>query len=174
MDIGSSVPPRRSSLPPNCDQIALVLQGGGALGAYQAGVYEGLHEAGLEPGWVAGVSIGSINGAIIAGNPPELRLARLREFWEMITARSIWPWTPDGDEPRKARNAWSAWLTTQSRPAGLLQASSSQSLVQQPRREDRDQLLRQLAVAGIPAAAPRLRAAEQPAAPASPRAPLMC
>ena len=54
--------------PERCDRIALVLQGGGALGAYQAGVYEALHEAGIEPDWVAGVSIGAINAAIIAGN----------------------------------------------------------------------------------------------------------
>src|SRR5438105_10386249 len=86
--------------PKGCDKVALVLQGGGALGAYQAGVYEALHEAGLEPDWVAGVSIGGVNAAIIAGNPPEQRLARLRAFWEMITARQIWLWGPDGDDPR--------------------------------------------------------------------------
>ncbi len=54
--------------PPGCDRIALVLQGGGALGAYQAGVYQALHEADVEPDWVSGVSIGAINSAIIAGN----------------------------------------------------------------------------------------------------------
>src|SRR5271166_1958749 len=104
-------PPFRGWRPEGCEQIALVLQGGGALGAYQAGVYQALHEEGLEPSWIAGVSIGSINGAIIAGNPPDLRLARLREFWEMITNRRVWYWSPDGDDPRKMRNAWSAWLT---------------------------------------------------------------
>jgi hypothetical protein len=57
--------------PDRCDRVALVLQGGGALGAYQAGVYQALHEAGMEPDWVCGVSIGAINSAIIAGNPPE-------------------------------------------------------------------------------------------------------
>ena len=62
-------------------RIALVLQGGGALGAYQAGVYEALHEAGLRPDWVIGTSIGAINAALIAGNPPERRVERLREFW---------------------------------------------------------------------------------------------
>ena len=65
-------------------QIALVLQGGGALGAYQVGVYEALHEAGIEPDWVIGTSIGAINGAIIAGNPPEHRMARLNAFWELV------------------------------------------------------------------------------------------
>ena len=71
-----------------------MLQGGGALGAYQAGVYQALHEAGLRPDTVAGVSIGGINGAIIAGNPPERRVERLREFWEGITARPVWPCSP--------------------------------------------------------------------------------
>jgi NTE family protein len=101
----------RIARPEGCDRIALVLQGGGALGAYQVGVYQALHEAGLEPDWVSGVSIGAINGAIIAGNPPELRLQRLRTFWERITERKIWQYTPDGDMFRKARNAASSWLT---------------------------------------------------------------
>src|SRR3954471_8694242 len=70
---------------PAFDCIALLLQGGGALGAYQAGVYEALAEAGLAPDWVVGISIGSINAAIIAGNPPESRVARLRTFWEGVT-----------------------------------------------------------------------------------------
>jgi NTE family protein len=65
--------------------IALLLQGGGALGSYQAGVYEALHEAGIEPNWLAGISIGSINAAIIAGNPPDRRVDNLRAFWEGIT-----------------------------------------------------------------------------------------
>ncbi|AOB33526.1 hypothetical protein AKI39_08195 [Bordetella sp. H567] len=64
--------------------VALVLQGGGALGSYQAGVYEGLHEHGLRPDWVAGISIGSINAAIIAGSPEDERVERLRGFWEAI------------------------------------------------------------------------------------------
>ncbi len=70
-------------LPPY-ETVALVLQGGGALGAYQAGVYQGLHDAGIEPTCLAGISIGALNIAIIAGNPPETRLARLAEFWETI------------------------------------------------------------------------------------------
>ena len=68
------------------EKLVLVLQGGGALGAYQAGAYEALHEAGLLPDWVAGISIGAINGAIIAGNPPEARLAKLRAFWEQSSS----------------------------------------------------------------------------------------
>ena len=74
------------------DVVALVLQGGGALGAYQAGVYEGLHQAGIRPNWLAGISIGALNAAIIAGSPEAERVARLREFWETICAASVeWP-----------------------------------------------------------------------------------
>jgi NTE family protein len=98
--------------PEGCDRVALVLQGGGALGAYQVGVYQALHEAGLEPNWVCGVSIGAINSAIIAGNPPERRLDRLRTFWERITARKVWHYTPDGDIYRKARNIASSMMTS--------------------------------------------------------------
>jgi NTE family protein len=65
-------------------QIVLVLQGGGALGAYQAGVYQALQEAGIEPDWVIGTSIGAINASLIAGNPPEVRLERLRQFWDRV------------------------------------------------------------------------------------------
>ena len=71
------------ALPPY-EAVALVLQGGGALGAYQAGVYEGLSEAGIIPNWIAGISIGAINTAIIAGNPPQERVARLHEFWQTV------------------------------------------------------------------------------------------
>jgi NTE family protein len=97
--------------PDRCDQIALIFQGGGALGAYQAGVYEALHEANIEPDWVTGVSIGAINAAIIAGNPREQRLEKLRTFWEKITDRHVWAFTPDGDIYRRARNATSAMMT---------------------------------------------------------------
>src|SRR5215469_3710626 len=68
----------------DCGQVVLVLQGGGALGAYQAGVYQALHEGGVEPDWVIGTSIGAINAGLIAGNAPEDRLARLQEFWSRI------------------------------------------------------------------------------------------
>jgi NTE family protein len=97
--------------PDNCGRIALVLQGGGALGAYQGGVYQSLHEAGLEPEWVSGVSIGAVNAALIAGNAPDRRLAALSEFWDRVTDRTIWPFTPDGDIYRQTRNTVSA-LTT--------------------------------------------------------------
>jgi NTE family protein len=71
---------------PPFEHIALLLQGGGALGSYQAGVYQALHEADLEPDWVAGISIGAVNSAIIAGNPPARRLERLRDFWETVSS----------------------------------------------------------------------------------------
>jgi NTE family protein len=77
-------------LPFEC--VALVLQGGGALGAYQAGVYEALAEADINPDWAAGVSIGAINSAIIAGNEPTERVARLRTFWQEITANPLLDW----------------------------------------------------------------------------------
>ncbi|MGF6776247.1 patatin-like phospholipase family protein [Paraburkholderia sp. GAS334] len=70
------------------DHTVVVLQGGGALGAYQAGVYAGLAECGVEPDWIAGVSIGAINAALIAGNPSARRVERLRAFWERASARS--------------------------------------------------------------------------------------
>jgi NTE family protein len=75
-------------------QVVLVFQGGGALGAYQGGVYEALHEAGIEPDWVIGTSIGAINGAVIAGNEPGRRLERLREFWGRLERKAPWDGAP--------------------------------------------------------------------------------
>jgi NTE family protein len=75
-------------------QVVLVFQGGGALGAYQGGVYQALHEAGIEPHWVIGTSIGAINAAIIAGNDPALRLDRLREFWARMEHKPPWGAAP--------------------------------------------------------------------------------
>ncbi len=102
---------------PPFEAIALVLQGGGALGSYQAGVYHGLAEANLHPDWVAGISIGSINAAIIAGNPPDRRAERLRDFWGQITTDffSMVPFgsralQSEGDLAREATNqASAAW-----------------------------------------------------------------
>lgn len=89
----------------------LVLQGGGALGAYQGGVYQGLAEAGEAPDWIAGISIGAINAALIAGNPPERRLSQIRAFWEKITAGvTADPWLP-GDQVRAMFNTASAYWT---------------------------------------------------------------
>jgi NTE family protein len=83
----------RLHIPPY-ETVALVLQGGGALGAYQAGVFEGLHESGVAPNWLAGISIGALNTAIIAGNRPEERLEKLREFWETICRPAYVPILP--------------------------------------------------------------------------------
>jgi NTE family protein len=71
-------------------QIVLVFQGGGALGAYQAGVYQALHEGGIEPDWIIGTSIGAINASLIAGNAPENRLSRLEEFWRRMRRKELW------------------------------------------------------------------------------------
>jgi NTE family protein len=71
-------------------QVVLVLQGGGALGSYQAGVYQALHEAGIEPDWIIGTSIGAINASLIAGNAPQDRLSRLREFWNRMAQQPPW------------------------------------------------------------------------------------
>ncbi len=74
---------KKIHLPPYKETV-LIFQGGGALGAYQCGAYEGLAEAGIEPNWLAGISIGAINSAIVAGNPPEKRVERLHEFWDTV------------------------------------------------------------------------------------------
>jgi NTE family protein len=93
--IDTAPQPMRNRPPFEC--IALVLQGGGALGAYQAGVFQALAEADIEPDWIAGISIGAFNSAIIAGNPPEARVEKLRQFWEAITQpyvqwHTAFPW----------------------------------------------------------------------------------
>jgi NTE family protein len=77
-------------------QVVLVFQGGGALGAYHGGVYQALHEAGIEPNWVVGTSIGAISGAIIAGNEVGSRLDHLREFWDRVGRKPLWDGTPFG------------------------------------------------------------------------------
>lgn len=102
------------------DMIALVLQGGGALGAYQAGAFDALSETRFQPNWVVGVSIGAINAAIIAGNPPKRRVERLNEFWRLVSsglpqisdALSLTPWLramTEIHDTRTALNQFSAW-----------------------------------------------------------------
>ena len=91
-------------------QRVLVLQGGGALGSYQAGAFQALCRQGFEPEWIAGISIGAINAAIIAGNAPDKRVNRLKEFWEMVSSPVSWnPVTP-GDRARSLFNETSAAL----------------------------------------------------------------
>lgn len=89
----------------NAFQLVLVLGGGNALGGYQAGVYEALHEAGHEPTWVVGASAGAINGALIAGNPPEHRVARLTEFWQPAASESVTSWWPSPAETLRRTGA---------------------------------------------------------------------
>ncbi|MDF7774659.1 patatin-like phospholipase family protein [Sphingomonas sp. AOB5] len=99
---------RRRAALPLPETVALVLQGGGALGSYQAGVIEALGEAQIDVGWVAGISIGAVNAAIFAGNPPERRCERLKAFWD--TATSALPSFPilSGDAAREMLHEWSA------------------------------------------------------------------
>jgi NTE family protein len=128
------------------DCVALVLQGGGALGAYQAGVYEALAEAGIHPDWIAGISIGAINAAIVAGNPPNSRVDRLREFWTQVSIDGSWSCLGDpsfgvakGDTVRSFLNKMSAGFALASgargffavqlvtpwlQPAGTIEATS--------------------------------------------------
>src|SRR5579863_2765353 len=103
------IPPAR---PVSYDKkVGLVLQGGGALGSYQAGVFEALAFSEYFPDWVAGISIGAINAALIAGNAPEHRVERLRSFWEEITSPTrLWPSAPDG--PLVAWQRQASALTT--------------------------------------------------------------
>ena len=99
------------------ERIALVLSGGGALGAYQAGAYAALEKCGVRPNWVAGTAIGAVNAAIIAGSLPHERAQRLRQFWREVSRR------PQGRRPRSgkgwARSALTKWLTVGRRGAGF-------------------------------------------------------
>ena len=106
--------------------VALVLPGGGALGTYQAGVYEALSEAGIYPNWIAGISIGAINAAIIAGNAPNDRVDRLREFWTQVTPDGPWPGAGNacldfarGDAMRQLLNQMSAGFAMASGARGF-------------------------------------------------------
>jgi NTE family protein len=92
------------------EKTVLVLQGGGALGAYQAGAYAALAEAGHAPRWVAGISIGAVNAAIIAGNEPQHRVPRLREFWERVSSRLTGSPLANDDNSRRIFNEASAVL----------------------------------------------------------------
>ncbi|HZC97566.1 MAG TPA: patatin-like phospholipase family protein, partial [Bradyrhizobium sp.] len=91
-------------------QRVLVLQGGGALGSYQAGAFQALCHAGFEPEWIAGISIGAVNAAIIAGNAAEKRVDRLKEFWEMVSAPVPWNPVTKSDRARTLFNETSAAL----------------------------------------------------------------
>ncbi|MGX5802790.1 patatin-like phospholipase family protein [Bradyrhizobium sp. Arg314] len=112
------------------DRIALVFQGGGALGAYQAGVYQALADAGCEPTWLSGVSIGAINASIIAGNEPSRRLQRLEQFWQTISGRKIWAYTPEGDIYRDIRNQTSSLMTMTMGQPGFFKPRSPNPWIQ--------------------------------------------
>jgi NTE family protein len=101
---------------PPFECVALLLQGGGALGAYQAGVYEALADTDLHPDWIAGISIGAINGALIAGNAPEARVDKLRSFWERVTDKPYFDWRErsflaNSDAARRWLNQVSSYFT---------------------------------------------------------------
>src|ERR1700716_2035311 len=106
MDNSDSAP---ATSPVNAQRV-LVLQGGGALGSYQAGAFEALCRAGFEPEWVAGISIGAINSAIIAGNEANKRVDRLKEFWDMVSSPVSWNPIGPGDRARTLFNETSAAL----------------------------------------------------------------
>lgn len=101
-----------SAIPSNATRV-LVLQGGGALGAYQAGVYEAISAAGFRPDWIAGVSIGAINAAVIAGNAPEKALDALRSFWEQVSVSLPFA-LPLGSEQLRSvvSESSAAWVAT--------------------------------------------------------------
>lgn len=101
-------PPPENALNPRDLPIVLVLQGGGALGAYQAGVYQALHECALAPDWIVGTSIGAINAALIAGNRPADRLDRVRQFWRKVSHPDNLDMTQVGDAVRRSN----IWLNT--------------------------------------------------------------
>src|SRR6202795_4759376 len=109
MDISDSADPAPARTPATA-QRALVLQGGGALWSYQAGAYHALCHFDFEPDWVAGISIGAVNAAIIAGNPREKRVGRLKEFWEMVSAPVPWNPVTKSDRGRSLFNETSAAL----------------------------------------------------------------
>ena len=109
MVMTDSATPAPATTPANAQRV-LVLQGGGALGSYQAGAYQALCHHDFEPEWVAGISIGAINAAIIAGNSRETRVERLKEFWEMVSSPVSWSPVTKGDRARSLFNETSAAL----------------------------------------------------------------
>jgi NTE family protein len=122
---------------PPFECIALLLQGGGALGAYQAGVYQALCEAELDPDWVAGISIGAINAAIIAGNARQERIGKLRKFWEGVSANPVWNFVGNhaapflkGTDARLSYNQLSASQTLMSGVPGFFAPRFPPPLVQ--------------------------------------------
>lgn len=156
---------KRIDLPPY-ETIALMLQGGGALGAYQAGVYQGLYEAGIEPNWIAGISIGALNTAIIAGNAPKDRVPRLLQFWETICQPAFGFPLPafiehalfeSPDEIRKAFTAWQAFGAIVEGQKGFFRAALSAPFAARGRLAADRKLLRHDAASGHAGRPVRLR-----------------
>ena len=148
---------------PPFERIALLLQGGGALGSYQAGVYQALAEANLHPDWVAGISIGAINSALIAGNPPEQRVEKLRAFWETITepplrhAPCSRASTSRATSQHQFVNQWRADGHHAVGRAGLLQAALPAADLHAGRQSREPQLLRHRAAQDAARTPGRLR-----------------
>lgn len=105
-------------------QVVLVLQGGGALGAYQGGVYEALHEARIEPDWIIGTSIGAINASIISGNAVDQRLDKLKEFWRRMERKAFWGTLPAGTHVTGITDSLSAWSTITGGIPGFFEANA--------------------------------------------------
>lgn len=116
----------------NTEKTVLVLQGGGALGAYQGGAFEALCAAGLEPDWVAGISIGAINSAIIAGNPPERRVKRLREFWDRVSSHLLLPPLATDNASRKIFNETAAALVASTGAPGFFDPRYPPAVIMPP------------------------------------------
>src|SRR5687768_16364437 len=106
--MNDAVTPSKPAQSPADAKRVLVQQDGGALGSYQAGAYAALCHHGFDPAWVAGISIGAINAAIIAGNPKERRAERLKEFWELVSSPVLWRPIGHGDSQRTIFNEMSA------------------------------------------------------------------
>jgi len=126
----------------------LLLQGGGALGAYQGGVYEALAEADIHPNWIAGISIGAINAAILAGNPPNSRVDRLREFWTQVTSTAPWDWSGNpfvdlikSDDTRNLLNQMSANMAAAFGATGFLLRAAAATVAAAGRHVGSDQFL---------------------------------
>jgi NTE family protein len=117
--------------PPSHDNIALVLQGGGALGAYQAGVYAEIFRTRFQPNWIAGVSIGAVNAALIAGNPSERRVERLTEFWDLVSSGVTAP-APPADAYRRLFNRGSAAMAAWAGVPGFYQPRVPPPWLQRP------------------------------------------
>ena len=110
----------------------LVLQGGGAMGAYQAGAYEALAAAGHSPEWVAGISIGAVNAAIIAGNPHKHCIERLRQFWNRVSSRLIFPPLSSDNVSRKIFNEASAAVVASTGAPGFFEPRVPPAVVMPP------------------------------------------